>query len=200
VPAQLSRPESTKARIIEASRQLFAEKGYQATSVVDIQRLADLHSGSIYHFFPTKQQILIDVLASYRDGIESMLLEPTWRDVPDPIDRVFRLLAVYRDLLVASDCNYGCPIGSLALELHEPDPRVRELLEANFLRWTDHIRQCLDAASERFVLPVDTGQLATFILTIMEGAVMQSRTFRSIDAFDASIASLHQYFDLILKP
>ena len=38
-----------------------------------------------------------------------------------------------------TDCTYGCPIGSLALELHEPDPPVREALAANFDAWTSAI-------------------------------------------------------------
>ena len=40
-----------------------------------------------------------------------------------------------------TECFYGCPIGSLALELHKPDPAVRELLAANFLAWTEAVQR-----------------------------------------------------------
>ena len=51
-----------------------------------------------------------------------MLPSPAWQNVPDPIDKIFALLAKYREAIVSTQCTYGCPIGSLALELHEPDP------------------------------------------------------------------------------
>jgi hypothetical protein len=123
-----------------------------------------------------------------------MLLEPAWRGVEDPIARVFALLDRYRSLLTDSDCTYGCPIGSLALELHEPDPPVREALAANFAGWTVAIERCLDEAADRLPADVDRHALAVFVLTTMEGAVMLARTYRGIDAYDAAVAQLHTYF------
>ncbi len=62
--------------------RLFGEKGYESTSVADILRAANANSGSLYHFFPTKQDLLIEVLKRYRDGIGPMLLEPAWAASP----------------------------------------------------------------------------------------------------------------------
>jgi hypothetical protein len=126
-----------------------------------------------------------------------MLLEPAWTGVADPIERIFALLAQYRFALTSTDCAYGCPIGSLALELHEPDPPVRELLALNFRAWVGAVRDCLDAAAERLPPGFDTQALAQLVLTVMEGGVMQSRTHRSLDAFDAGVASLRDYIDLL---
>ena len=186
--------DDTRERILFAAMRLFSEKGYLSTSVADILKDAGAHSGSLYHFFPTKQDVLVAVLGLYRDGIYPMLLAPAWDGVSDPIERVFALLAAYRGMLANSDCLYGCPIGSIALELHEPDPAVRELLSLNFGGWVHHVQTCLDAARNRLPAEIDTKQLATFVLTVMEGGVMQSRTHRSLDAFDACVATLRDYF------
>jgi TetR/AcrR family transcriptional regulator, transcriptional repressor for nem operon len=188
-------PDSTRDRLLSAARQLFWEKGYHTTSVADIVRAAGAHSGSLYHFFPTKQDLLVGVLESYLAGIHPMLLAPAWEGVDDPIERVFALLAAYRERLVDTDCFYGCPIGSLALELHEPDPPVREKLAANFDAWTSAIEACLDDAGDRLPADIDRRELAQFVLTTMEGGVMQSRTHRTIDAFDAGVRRLRDYFE-----
>jgi TetR/AcrR family transcriptional regulator, transcriptional repressor for nem operon len=192
---QVAIPESTRDRFLAAGMRLFAAKGYQSTSIADLLQEVGAHSGSFYHFFPTKQDLLLAVLKAYRDGIESMLLAPAWDGIEDPIDRIFALLAVYRGALEGSSCSYGCPIGSLALEIHEPDPPVRELLSANFSGWVKHIQACLDGARRRLPRATDTHQLAIFVLTAMEGGVMQARTHRSLAAFDASVASLRDYFN-----
>src|SRR5262245_22278130 len=133
--------------------RLFWEKGYASTSIADILKAADANAGSLYHFFPGKQDLLNAVLDAYQGGIRPMLLEPAWAGVDDPIERIFALLARYRRLLVDTGCTYGCPIGYLALELHEPDPAVRERIAANFDGWVDAIEDCLAAARDR--LPAD---------------------------------------------
>jgi AcrR family transcriptional regulator len=185
----------TAQRLVMAAMRLFAEKGYGSTSVADILREAGANSGSLYHAFPTKQDLLLEVLRWYRDGIGPMLLSPAWDGVEDPIERVFALLAAYRRMLVSTDCLYGCPIGSLALELHEPDPSVRELLAVNFDGWVAAVEGCLAAAAGRLPKGADITRLARFVLTTMEGGVMQARTHRSPVAFDAGVESLRDYFN-----
>lgn len=185
--------EDTRRRLVGTAMQLFSEKGYESTSVADILRAAGANSGSLYHFFPTKQDLLIEVLRTYRDGIATMLLEPAWSGVSDPVEKVFALLARYRQALVATDCFYGCPIGSLALEIHEPDPPVRELIAVNFDGWVDAVETCFVEAGDGLPRDVDRRSLAVFTLTAMEGGVMQSRTHRNLDAFDRSIAMLRDY-------
>jgi AcrR family transcriptional regulator len=195
--APSSNPLDTRRRILLTAMELFAAKGYGSTSVSDILSRSQANSGSLYHFFPGKQDVLVGVLEMYRDGIEQMLLDPAWRGVEDPVDRIFALLAAYRGMLLESDCLYGCPIGSLALELHEPDPPVRELLAQNFLNWTRAIEGCLRDAGDRLPGGLDLRGLSEFILTTMEGAVMQARTHRDIAFFDRSIEQLRQHMKLL---
>lgn len=180
-------------RLAVTAMRLFSEKGYELTSVADILKGAGANSGSLYHFFPTKQDVLIEVLRMYRDGIFPMLLAPAWDGVSDPIEKVFALLAQYRRALETSDCFYGCPIGNLALELHEPDPPVRDLIAVNFDGWVSAIEQCFAEAGGRLPRDLDRRGLAIFTLTTMEGGVMQSRTHRNLEAFDRSVAMLRDY-------
>ncbi|HRX89618.1 MAG TPA: TetR/AcrR family transcriptional regulator, partial [Steroidobacteraceae bacterium] len=188
----------TRGRIVYAAMELFGEKGYGSTSVADILGRAGVNSGSLYHFFPGKQDVLIAVLDAYHEGIWAMLLEPVWQPLSDPIEKIFALLGCYRELLVQSECLYGCPIGSLALELHEPDPPVRERLAANFTAWTDAIDGCLAEVADRLPANLARRELAEFVLTTMEGAVMLTRTYRDIQYFDRSVAQLRAYVDQLL--
>lgn len=185
--------DDTKDRLVFTALQLFSEKGFESTSVADILRAAKANSGSLYHFFPTKQDLLLEVLRRYRDGIYPMLLEPAWQDVSDPIERVFALLAAYRRSLASTECTYGCPIGSLALELHEPDPSVRELLAVNFDGWVAAVEKCFAEAGDRLPADCDRRALAVLTLNVMEGGVMQSRTYRDVKTFDISVAMLRDY-------
>ena len=190
---------ATRDRLVLTAMKLFWEKGYGSTSVADVLREAGANSGSLYHFFPGKQDLLVAVLEMYRDGIEPMLLAPAWKRVADPIDRIFALLARYRQGIVSTDCVYGCPIGSLALEIHEPDPPVREAMAANFHAWVAAVQRCLDDAGARLPATVDRRGLAEFVLTTMEGGVMQARTHRDVAYFDRAVAQLKEHFAMLQR-
>jgi TetR/AcrR family transcriptional repressor of nem operon len=188
----------TQHRLVSTAMQLFREKGYASTSVADLLKAAEVNSGSLYNFFPGKRELLLAVLEAYRNGIREMLLEPAWEGVSDPIEKVFSLLARYRQWIVATECLYGSPIGSLALEIHDPDPSVRELLAANFRAWTDAVHGCLLEAGPRLPDTVDRGALAEFVLTTMEGGVMQARTYRDVTYFDRAVQQLRNYMEILL--
>ncbi|HVP61829.1 MAG TPA: TetR/AcrR family transcriptional regulator [Myxococcaceae bacterium] len=192
-----SRPD-TRARLVEAARHLFWEKGYLSTSIADILGRAGVNAGSLYHFFPAKQDLLLAVLEQYRVGIRPMLLAPAWAGVKDPIERVFALLARYRAAMEQTDCTYGCPIGSLALELHEPDPVVREALAVNFDGWVKEVAACFREAAARLPADADPERLAAFALVTMEGGVMLARTYRDPSWFDRAVAELRAHVEALL--
>ena len=179
--------------------QLFWEKGYGSTSIADVLQGAGVNSGSLYHFFPGKQDLLLAVLDLYETGMDAMLLKPAWVNVDDPIERVFALLARYRQSIVGTDCTYGCPIGSIALEIHEPDPPVRAALARNFEGWTTAVHGCLVAAGDRLPHGLDRKALAEFVLTTMEGGVMQARTHRDVAYFDRAVRQLRDYVELLCR-
>lgn len=189
---------ATRERLLEAARVLFLARGYEATGVADVLREAGVNSGSLYHFFKTKEDLLLAVLDQYVELLHPVVIEPVFSRVSDPIRRVFGILEGYRRMLTTTQCRQGCPIGNLALEMSEKSPAVRERIALNFTNWRRAIRQCLLDAGDRFAPGTDCDKLATFILTVMEGGVMQARAHRSLEPFDASIAMLQDYMDRLL--
>jgi len=186
----------TREKLLETARQLFHSQGFHATGLAQILKEAEANSGSLYHFFGGKEDLLIAVLRRYVDMLQPVLIDPIFERVDDPIERIFALLDGYRQMLLRSDFAYGCPIGKLALELDEFRPEATALIAANFKGWRDIVQGCLDGAC--LGDEVDTAAFATFILTTMEGAVMQSRSFKAIEPFDESVAMLRDYVDRLL--
>jgi hypothetical protein len=80
----------------------------------------------------------------------------------------------------------------------ERSEAVRARLAENFENWRAAVRGCLDEAQHRLPAGVDRDRLATFILTTMEGGVMQARAHHRLEPFDASVAVLRDYFDRLL--
>src|SRR3990170_8118207 len=100
--------KDTRSRIVEAAMELFWLKGFGSTSIADILSRSQVNSGSLYYFFPGKQDLLIAVLEAYRDGIGAMLLEPAWAGIEDPIDKFFALMGSYRRGLLGKGGEKVC--------------------------------------------------------------------------------------------
>ena len=58
---------------------------------------------------------------------------------------------------------------------------------------------CLRQAAGRLPAGLDADQLALFVLTLMEGAVMLARAYRSIEPYDTAVTQLRDYFDRLLS-
>jgi TetR/AcrR family transcriptional regulator, transcriptional repressor for nem operon len=191
------KPKFTRERLIEAGLYLFWLQGYAATGVAQILARADVNAGSFYHFFKTKEELLLGVLELYIQTLEPVVVQPVLSQVADPIERVFGILEFYRRNLLATGCTYGCPIGRLALEIPEEQFRVHKRLADNFDGWTAAVEKCLEDARNRFPEGTNLATLSKFVLTVMEGGVMQSRAHREIAPFDASVEHLREYFRLL---
>jgi hypothetical protein len=55
----------------------------------------------------------------------------------------------------------------------------------------------LEEAGPRLPEKLDRNEVATFVLTVMEGGVMQSRAQQSLEPFDAGVRQLRTYFYLL---
>lgn len=70
--ARGSNPDETRKKILEVSRKLFLEKGYDNTSLQDIiDGLGGLTKGVIYHHFDSKHDILKNIVNMNDQGIPS---------------------------------------------------------------------------------------------------------------------------------
>lgn len=189
----------TKERIIEAARVLFWEQGYTATGIAQILKHAEANSGSLYYFFPTKEDLLLAVLERYTEMLWPFVIQPVFDRVQDPIERIFGVMDGYRQMLLHSDCRSGCPIGRLALEINPEHQSAQELLWRNFDNWSKAIQQCVEEAAGQLPEGTDLQALARFVLVTMEGAVMLTRTSRDITVFDNAIQQLRDYFDRLVS-
>ena len=95
-PSQLGRPvgadgEQTRRRIITATMRCVAEVGYSQTTIRGIARGAEMTSGTLYHYFPNKSELL----RATDEEVEAIVL-PRLRAAAaltdDPLDRLDAVL------------------------------------------------------------------------------------------------------------
>src|SRR3546814_1414382 len=55
---------ATRARILHAATEEFADKGYDGARVDEIAKQSDVNKNSLYHYFGSKEQLFVAVLRS----------------------------------------------------------------------------------------------------------------------------------------
>ncbi|MBE3559404.1 MAG: TetR family transcriptional regulator [Ktedonobacteraceae bacterium] len=88
------RPEGRSMResILAAAVKLFAEYGYHAAPLRDIARLAGIQAASIYHHYPSKQALLVEIMETYMRRLNSGL-ERILQTYDDPLTRLREAIA-----------------------------------------------------------------------------------------------------------
>ena len=59
--ANRNHKENARSRIIASAKKLFAEQGYQKTTVMDISRQAGLSEAALYEYFQGKEDLLLTI-------------------------------------------------------------------------------------------------------------------------------------------
>ena len=65
--------QRTREQIIEAAMRLFAERGYQATTIADIATAADVAPRTFFSYFPSKEAVVFHSVDHDLDGLASAL-------------------------------------------------------------------------------------------------------------------------------
>jgi TetR/AcrR family transcriptional repressor of nem operon len=166
--------------------------------MADLLNHAGVNSGSFYHFFESKEALLRAVLEMYLSALRPMIVDPAFAESEEPVARIFAILEGYRERILQTECRYGCPLGRLALEIDPENRPAHHLIAENFQGWIGAVRECVEQIKGRLPRRTDPEALATYVLAVMEGGVMLSRSYGSVEPFDLSIAQLREHFRLLL--
>jgi AcrR family transcriptional regulator len=109
-----ARGQATRDKLVEAARDVFAERGFAGTRMGDISDAAGVAHGTVYTYFDTKEDVLLAVLESVIDDLHRAMTPP---NVRDPIARVEAANRAYLDsyrahahlLRVAQEASAGDP-------------------------------------------------------------------------------------------
>lgn len=102
-PQVKTKPDDTRARIIEAAEALFFRLGYAKTAVADIAAELDMSPANVYRFFPSKNAIVEAICRRCLAEVE----EKAWRvarskgPAGDRIERlILEILAYHKENLI----------------------------------------------------------------------------------------------------
>jgi AcrR family transcriptional regulator len=116
--------EAMREQILEGGRRAFIAGGFRGTSVPSIAAEAGVSVGLIYRYFPSKEELFLELCISGTPGELADLAERV-APIEDPVERVRASIDSYFDALLHA---IGAPLVLQALSAAPADERIRQAL------------------------------------------------------------------------
>ncbi len=168
------RINTTKQKLLAISKQLMMSKGYNATTVDEICKIAEVTKGAFFYYFKTKEELGVNVLNYYWHNRQQQFAEFNWVEEKEPLNQIQGFLDAVADVFMNDPDGYSCLAGSFTQELAETNQTFQELVSILFTEWAKQIKPVLQAAKDSAASPddIDIDLLADYIVGVIEGALI----------------------------
>jgi len=169
---------ATRARVVQSAKERMRRHGVAATSMLDAIADAGASRGSLYHYFPGGKSQLIDeataaAVQEYTDAFALIADLDAEQALP-------LVVAYWREQVLDSDFEAGCPVAAAALGGPEV-ASARAIAGDAFTTWTGIIDQVLTNSG----VPAErVASMATLVLSAIEGAVVVGLAQRSVEPME----------------
>ncbi len=172
---------SHRAKILTEGLRVVHEHGFGGSSVRDIVQAAGVPQGSFTNHFASKEAFGLEIIEVHFDRIREAMRLTLCNDLRPPLERLRHYLDSNIEQISLNNTKNGCLFGNFAVEASDHSEAIRLRLVEIFAEMQRCIAYCLEGCGCKAVaLPPssDCDQLARFILTSMQGAILLAKTQR----------------------
>lgn len=90
-------------QILQVAETLFAEKGFEGTSIRDISKEANINVAMVSYYFGTKEKLLEALILLKTSGLKEQLIHLIDENL-EPMEKINKLIALYINRI---NCNRG---------------------------------------------------------------------------------------------
>jgi TetR/AcrR family transcriptional repressor of nem operon len=173
---------TTREQILRSARKLMRTRSYLGFSFQDIADAVGIRKPSLYHHFPSKQALGVEVLTDAANEFRRWAAATS--GAPE------RKLAAYFDLY-RKGLHAGravCPAAAVATAWDCIDSPLRDAVRAlreTQIGWLTDVLSTTNPRSRR-----RAGERAAFVFAACQGALLSARMTGAIEDFDAAVAHL----------
>ena len=187
--------EHTRQEIIRKAAPIFNQKGYEGAALSDLMEATGLEKGGIYRHFDSKQQLATEAF----DYAWKLVLDTRFEGTQAISNTVDRLKQIVRNFWErrAGLVPGGCPLLNTAIDSDDGNPQLREKARRALSAWLDRLRTIIEEGQRRGEIRVniDSTELATLIVSTLEGSFMVSRLQRKDDPGQSANCHLEEYLE-----
>lgn len=165
-----------ETQALVSAMRVFWEKGYEGTSIHDLEQAMGLNRTSIYNTFGNKRAIFNRVMSCYKESVMASLFAEL-DNAPDIREGVRRLLNAALDIHFDKDNPGGCLVVLSVLESGQHDAESQLAMQQTLQDLKTALQARLSKAKKAGELAkdLDVGSTATTISTTMTGMMVMGK-------------------------
>ena len=156
--------------------EVLCERGAAGVTIDEVLARSGAPRGSVYYHFPGgRNQLLTEALQYAGEALTEVIADAAAKG---GIHLVRQFVDFWEGLLIESDFTAGCPVLAAAIGSADDEPQLSTVAGGIFRRWRDALTRAF--TSDNFDEPC-AASLAVTCIASLEGAVVLSRSTRSVD-------------------
>jgi len=193
---------ATKRKLLDISKQLIITKGYNATTIEEICKTAEVTKGAFFYYFKTKEDLGVNVLNDYWQTRQREFADADWMNFDHPLDQLEHFLETVADVFMSDVNGFSCVAGIFTQELATTNLMFRSLVAELFTEWADQIKPVLQSAKDMSPADndIDITALADHIIVVIEGAIILALARQDRTIIAKHITMLNHYLKSVLNP
>lgn len=181
----------TQQFIIEKSAVVFNKKGFAGTSIADIEQATGLTKGSIYANFKDKEEVSIKVFDYNYDLLKKKSQEKVINETTAK-GKLEAYINFYLEFYAVLVINGGCALQNALVDSDDVNPRLFESARKALKSWKQHIVEIIEQGvkMKEFATEVIADEYAYYIIAVIEGAILVSKSINDPAIFNALLFRL----------
>src|ERR1700683_121064 len=186
--------EQTRREIIRKAAPIFNQRGFAGAALSDLMKATGLEKGGIYRHFDSKEMRAAEAFDyAWRETLNARIHDLD--TVSNTVDRLKQFVAnfVERRGVIPG----GCPLLNTAIDTDDGNSVLRERARKALRGWQSYLISMISAGikAREIRSRVNAQELATLIISSLEGAIMLGRLERSEAPLLAVQAHLEDYLE-----
>lgn len=170
----------TRASILLTMARLIEKQGFHATGINEIIRESGAPKGSLYYYFPGgKEQIGAEAIREAGRIISGRLRGMMDREL-GPAEAIYAFMMAVAQNMEESQFGAGSPLTTAAVETAVTCDALNQASQDAFEMILAVFREQFRASGRG---EAESAELAMYVTTVIEGGIVMSRTYRSVEPF-----------------
>jgi len=196
----VTKAEQTRQYILDKTAPIFNKKGYDGTTLSDLERVTGLTKGSLYGNFSGKEELASEAFRYSMKKVKAMVEDALEYAVSNR-EQLEALLTFFSHYVFNPPVAGGCPLLNSAVEADDYRTAMRKVVVEELLSVVSFIERLLKKGIQagEFKKEIKPRELAFIFFCSIEGALMFSRAERSEEPMKIIVKHCKSILDQISK-
>ena len=180
----------SREQILDTANRLVYEKGYNQTSFADVANTLGISKGNLHYHFRSKDELLNGIIDYRIQSIRNNIKQ--WNEeFPEARDRLKRFVTMLLNEEKAL-MRYGCPIGSLNMELGKAQRNLQQHSKDMFDILLEWLRKAFRQLGYK-----DDKAMSMHLLAMGQGASMMAHVYADSRLLKSECNKMLEWIDTL---